>query len=202
MIEETIHAGGYPLVLQDTAGVRSVADEVERIGIERTLAHAGEADLLLAVFDASAPLEAEDLRVLELCRGRAGVALLNKSDLPAQVDAGELRAHGLALPILPVSALRGDGLDALRRELETQIDALTGAHQGDGVAISRERHRDALARALDALEAAHRSVVAAMPPEIVAVDIAIAADALASISGAVSSEDVLDRIFRDFCIGK
>jgi len=202
VIEETIHAGGYPLVLQDTAGVRTVADEVERIGIERTLVHAGEADLLLAVFDASAPLEPEDLSVLELCRDRAGVALLNKSDLPAQVDARELRARGLALPVLPVSALRGDGLDALRRELEAQIDALAGGHRGDGVAISRERHRDALARALEALEAARGSVVAAMPPEIVAVDIAIAAEALASISGAVSSEDVLDRIFRDFCIGK
>jgi tRNA modification GTPase len=202
VIEDTVHAGPYPLVLQDTAGVRSVTDEVERIGIERTLAHAGEADLLIAVFDCAAPLEPDDLRIIGLCRGRAGVALLNKADLPAAINAGDLRSRGLALPVLHVSALRGDGLEALRDELTAQIEVLAGDPQGDTVAISRERHRDALAHALEALDAAHGSIAAAMPPEIVAVDVAIAADALASISGEISSEDVLDRIFREFCIGK
>jgi len=202
MIEDSIQVGPYPLVIQDTAGLRAGADEVERIGIERTLAHAGEADLLLAVFDSSLRLEPEDLRVIELCRGRAGVALLNKSDLPAAIGADDLRAHGLVIPALRVSALHGDGFDALRKELQSALEAMTGDHQGDTVAISRERHRDALARALVALEGAEHSALAAMPPEIVAVDIGIAADALASISGQVTSEDVLDAIFREFCIGK
>ncbi len=202
VIEDTIHAGPDPLVLQDTAGVRPVTDEVERIGIERTLSHAAEADLLIAVFDSSQPLDAEDLRIVELCRGRSGIALLNKSDLPAELGPEHLRSCGVEMPALRVSALRGDGLDPLRDELAAQIEALAGAHQGDGVAISRERHRDALAHALHALDAAYGSAIAAMPPEIVAVDVSIAADSLASISGAISSEDVLDRIFREFCIGK
>ncbi len=202
VIEDTVHAGPYPLVLQDTAGVRSVTDAVERIGIERTLAHAGQADLLIAVFDSAAPLEADDLRIIELCRGRAGVALLNKSDLTGLIGAGDLRSHGLALPVLRVSALRGEGLDALRDELAAQIELLAGGPQGDTIAISRERHRDALAHALEALDAAHGSVAAGMPPEIVAVDVGIAADALALISGEISSEDVLNRIFSEFCIGK
>src|SRR5580704_16054885 len=73
VIEDTIHVGPYPLVIQDTAGVRAGIDEVERIGIERTLSHAGEADLLIAVFDSSLPLEPEDERVIDLCRSRAGV---------------------------------------------------------------------------------------------------------------------------------
>jgi len=202
VIEDTIHVGAYPLVIQDTAGLRSGADQIERIGIERTLAHAEEADVLIAVFDSSTALTSEDLRVIELCRGRTGVALLNKSDLPWAIDAIDLRAQGLAMPALRVSALRGDGFDALRQELAAMVDALAGGNRGDTVAISRERHRDALARALVALESAHRSTLCAMPPEIVAVDIGIAADALASISGQVTSEDVLDAIFREFCIGK
>jgi tRNA modification GTPase len=202
VIEDTIHAGAYPLVLQDTAGVRSVTDEVERIGIERTLCHAGDADLLIAVFDSSASLEPDDLRIIDLCRGRNGVALLNKSDLPMAIGAGDLRSCELTLPVLRVSALKGEGLDSLRGELASQIEALAGGHQGDSIAISRERHRDALARALEALDGARASIANRMPPEIIAVDIGIAADALASISGQVSSEDVLDKIFRDFCIGK
>jgi tRNA modification GTPase len=202
VIEDTIHVGPYPLVIQDTAGVRAGIDEVERIGIERTLSHAGEADLLIAVFDSSLPLEPEDERVIDLCRSRAGVALLNKSDLTAAIDANDLRAQGLSMPALLVSALRGDGFDLLRQELLAAIEAMAGEHQGDTVAISRERHRDALARALAALEAARSNALRAMPPEIVAVDIGMAAEALASISGQVTSEDVLDAIFREFCIGK
>jgi tRNA modification GTPase len=202
VIEDTIHVGPYPLVIQDTAGVRAGIDEVERIGIERTLSHAGEADLLIAVFDSSLPLEPEDERVIDLCRSRAGVALLNKSDLTAAIDANDLRAQGLSMPALRVSALRGDGFDLLRQELLAAIEAMAGEHQGDTVAISRERHRDALARALAALEAARSNALRAMPPEIVAVDIGMAAEALASISGQVTSEDVLDAIFREFCIGK
>jgi tRNA modification GTPase len=202
VIEDTIQVGPYPLVIQDTAGVRASIDQVERIGIERTLAHAGEADLLIAVFDSSVPLEDEDRRVIELCRGRAGAALLNKSDLPQALGVDSLRGCGLAMPALRVSALRGEGFDELRQELLGAIEALGGDSQGDTVAISRERHRDALARAMTALGAAEDSTRAAMPPEIVAVDVAIAAEALASISGQVTSEDVLDAIFREFCIGK
>jgi tRNA modification GTPase len=202
VIEDTVHAGPYPLVIQDTAGVRTGADEVERIGIERTLSHAGEADLLIAVFDSSMRLERDDLRVIELCRNRPGVALLNKCDLAAQIDGADLRRQGLEMPALRVCALRGDGFDAVRQELTAVIEALAGAHQGDSVAISRERHRDALSRASEALEAAHGSILSSMPPEIVAVDIGIAADALASISGIITGEDVLDAIFRQFCIGK
>ena len=202
MIEDTIHVGPFPLVIQDTAGLRASADEVERIGIERTLTHAGEADLLIAVFDSSRPLEDEDLRILELCRGRAGVALLNKSDLSPAIGVDDLRDCGLTIPAARVSALSGEGFEALRRELLAAIEALGGEHQGDAVAISRERHREALTQALAALAAAEQSARGLMPPEIVAVDVSIATDALASISGQVTNEDVLDAIFREFCIGK
>jgi tRNA modification GTPase len=181
--------------------VRESLDEVERIGIARTRRHAAEADLLIAVFDGSRPLEAEDSAVIALAADRPGIALLNKRDLPARATAADLLSAGIKLPVLQFSAATGSGAHELRDRIAAQTEELAGG-ASDTVAISRERHREALSRALDALDSAKRDALAAMPPEIVALDMAIAAEALASITGQVSTEDVLDAVFREFCIGK
>jgi tRNA modification GTPase len=202
MIEDSIQLGAYAMVLQDTAGIRDSADEVEKIGIERSRRSIAEADLVLAVFDSSQPLTAEDATIAQLTAGRVGLALLNKNDLPAMTDAHGLGALGLKLPILSFSALRADGIEALKCELMRAMESLAGANRGDELAISRERHRDALAHALQALEAARQSALQSMPPEIIAVDLTLAADALGQITGEIHTEDVLDAVFREFCIGK
>jgi len=234
VIEDSVQLGPYALVLNDTAGVRESTDDVERIGIERTIRSAREADLLIAMFDSSRPLEAADLDVIRLTAGRSGLAILNKRDLPCVISAADLRERGLSLPILPFSAINLDESATLRAELTKAIAALISGSSlvgvgpepspnlsrkvtgegsdaaslaaapssNDQIAISRERHRDALATALQALKNARTSALSLMPPEIVAVDIMAAASALGSITGEVSGEDVLDAIFRDFCIGK
>jgi tRNA modification GTPase len=233
VIEDSVQLGPYALVLNDTAGIRDMAsadsdcvDTVERIGIERTMTSARDADLLIATFDSSRALEAEDNALIRFTANRAGIAILNKRDLPAAVSETDLRNHGLELPILPLSAIHPEDAAPLRAELTKVIETLvsnpspvtSGAspvisrerlgegsatpHTSSDVAISRGRHRDAFASALAALKNARASALAPMPPEIVAVDISAAADALGSITGEVSSEDVLDAIFRDFCIGK
>ncbi len=243
VIEDSVQLGPYALVLNDTAGVRDSTDDVERLGIERTIRSARDADLLIAMFDSSRPLESADLDVIRLTTGRPGLALLNKRDLPAAIAAGNLREHGLNIPILPFSAIHLEEAGALRAELTKIISTLVsppttappslsvipsslsvipnplsvipseaegprsspalGASTSSAqIAISRERHRDALSMALEALKNARSSALSLMPPEIVAVDIMAAAAALGSITGEVSAEDVLDAIFRDFCIGK
>ncbi|MGC2444593.1 tRNA uridine-5-carboxymethylaminomethyl(34) synthesis GTPase MnmE [Candidatus Binatus sp.] len=205
VIEDSVQLGPYALVLNDTAGVRESTDDVERIGIERTLRSARDADLLIAMFDSSRPLESSDLDVIRLTSNRPGLAILNKRDLPAAISAGDLRRHGLTLPILPFSAINVEEAATLRAELTRAIAALvdpSASTTNDRIAISRERHRDALAMALEALKNAHSSALSLMPPEIVAVDIMAAASALGAITGEVSGEDILDAIFRDFCIGK
>jgi tRNA modification GTPase len=235
VIEDSVQLGPYALVLNDTAGVRESVDAVEKLGIERTIRSARDADLLLAMFDTSRPLEPADLDVIRLTADRAGLAILNKRDLPAAITASDLRDRGLALPILSLSAINLADASVLRAELTKTVASLvsgaTAAEPSSGLArsvtgeeaerseagegaarpsttpsdqivISRERHRDALATALGALKNAHHSALSLMPPEIVAVDIMAAASALGSITGEVSSEDVLDAIFRDFCIGK
>jgi len=205
VIEDSVHLGPYALVLNDTAGVRESADDVERIGIERALRSARNADLLVAMFDSSRPLEPADLEVIRLTANRPGLAILNKRDLPAAISADYLRGQGLKLPILALSAINLDDASILRAELTNAIAALvdpSAQTTNDQIAISRARHRDALAMALEALKNAHSSSLSLMPPEIVAVDITAAAAALGSITGEVSGEDILDAIFRDFCIGK
>jgi tRNA modification GTPase len=202
VIEDSIQVGPYPLVLQDTAGIRESLDEVEKIGIERSRRSLEEADVVLAVFDGSTPLAEEDSSIARHLNGRIGIALLNKNDLPARVTPDNLRAIGAELPVLSFSALRAEGIDTLKCELLRAIESLHGPSQSEEVAISRERHRDALARALEALAAAKQSALQSMPPEIIAVDITLAADALGEITGEVHTEDVLDAVFREFCIGK
>jgi len=236
VIEDSVRLGPYALVLNDTAGVRDSTDDVERIGIERTMRSARDADLLIAMFDSSRPLESADLDVIRLTAGRPGLAILNKRDLPAAIAANDLREQGLNLPILPFSAIHLEEAVALRAELTKVIAALVSPSttapsslsvipspfsvipsEAEGprssasplastsnaqIAISRERHRDALSMALGALKNARSSALSLMPPEIVAVDIMAAAAALGSITGEVGTEDVLDAIFRDFCIGK
>ena len=207
VIEDSVQLGPYALVLSDTAGVRESDDEVERIGIERTIRSARDADFLIAVFDSSRPFESADSDVIRLvhdhqARDRAALAILNKQDLPSNMPADQLRERGLRVPILALSAIDADQAAPLRSELQRIIESLAGQNNSDGVAISRERHRDALAAALGALKNARDAALAAMPPEIVAIDVMTASDALGSITGEVSGEDVLDAIFREFCIGK
>ena len=226
VIEDSVQLGPYALVLNDTAGVRQSTDDVERIGIERTLRSARAADLLIAMFDGSRPLEPADLDVIRLTADRPGLAILNKRDLPAAISADDLRAQGLRIPILPFSAINLEQAAPLRAELTKAVAALVSgagtapaissersvegsapsstmrSDNQNQIAISRERHRDALAIALEALKNARTSALSMMPPEIVAVDIMAAATALASITGEVSNEDILDAIFKNFCIGK
>ena len=226
VIEDSVQLGPYALVLNDTAGVRQSTDDVERIGIERTLRSARAADLLIAMFDGSRPLEPADLDVIRLTANRPGLAILNKRDLPAAISADDLREQGLRIPILPFSAINLEQAAPLRAELTKAVAALVSgadaapvisperSEKGSApsstkpsdnqnqIAISRERHRDALAIALEALKNARTSALSLMPPEIVAVDIMAAAAALASITGEVSNEDILDAIFKNFCIGK
>ena len=207
VIEDSIALGGLPLLLADTAGLRESTDPVERLGIERTRRHAADTDLVIAVFDSSRPLDSDDASVIALCAGRRGVAILNKRDLPPRLSADMLLVRGLELPLVECSALTSAGLSELRTRLTVMLSKLVGCEIGTTIdpaqlAISRERHRDALALALDALAAARRSALSAMPPEIVAVDVMAAADALGSITGIVGTEDVLDALFREFCIGK
>jgi tRNA modification GTPase len=202
-IEETADFDGVPVVLSDTAGLRAAAgaDALERLGIERTTAKIAQAQLLLKVLDAAAPLEEEDLAVLNAGPGIPHVVVLNKIDLPQMISDQDVVRLAAGGPILDVSATERQGLPALRQAVIGQF------FNGDGPAadapvLTSVRHRDALQKALRSLALARESITDGRPADLVAVDVQDAIDHIGAITGQATSEDVLDRIFSEFCIGK
>jgi tRNA modification GTPase len=176
------------------------ADALERLGIERTAAKIAQAQVLLKVLDAAAPLDEEDFAVLKAAAATPRVVVLNKIDLPQVISEQEV--HRLANgPIASVSATERWGLAGLRRAVVGQC------FNGDGPAteapvLANVRHRDALEKAGRALALAREAICHGHPPELAAVDVQDAIDHIGTITGKITSEDVLDQIFSEFCIGK
>ena len=202
-IDETADFEGITVTLSDTAGLRPLecADAVERLGMQRTTAKIAAAQLLLVVVDGALPLDAEDQTVLQSAAGLPQVVVVNKADLAQQVVSADLRAVANGYPLVAVSATQGTGLAALRRAVvDLAVDQPAGVD--DGPTLTNLRHVDALRKAADSLGLARQSMLAAQPAEMIAVDVQDAIDHIAAITGAITSEDVLDRIFSEFCIGK
>lgn len=189
VVEVHLDLGGYPVQLADTAGLRDAAEDIEEEGIRRALARWESADLGLVVFD-GARLPALDSATLGLLDERS-IVVVNKADLVAECPA-EIAGHA----VVALSAATGQGVAALEALIERQAAALLG--EGASPLPTRARHRAALAECLDALARARTAPLV----ELAAEDLRLATRALGRITGRVDVEDLLDVIFRDFCIGK
>lgn len=201
VVEETADFGGVPVVLRDTAGLRDAADPVEEIGVRRARATIADADVVIALFDTSQPWEAEDDLVLRAVAERPVIVAFNKSDLPSLFGLEVLAIKFGGAPVLRLSARTGHGLDDLRAAVVGN-DADIGDVVRDRPTVTLARHRDALAKVAGSLALALDGLRAGTAPDLVAVDLQNATDHIAEISGAITNEDVLDRIFSEFCIGK
>jgi tRNA modification GTPase len=202
-IEEVADFDGVPVVLTDTAGLRetSQADEVERLGMARTTTTMAASQVLLTVVDASAPLDEHDHAVLQAATGVPQILVLNKVDLPNCISEEELDERARAQPVVAVSAKERLGLCALRRAVVTRVGAGNAVNESAPM-LTNIRHRDALEKSRQSLVMARDSITAARAADLIAVDVQDAIDYLAEITGAITSEEVLDRIFSQFCIGK
>ena len=200
-VESTIYIEGLPLRLMDTAGIRTAKDKVEAIGLEITRRKLNEADLVLIVLDRSRPLHDDDRRILSLCREKDGIILLNKIDLPALYDASNLRALGMTHAIVEISALTGKGIRKLEHTiLDTllQDDAATAGFN----AIPNIRQRNAFTEASRYLENSLDNIRKNAPLDITAEDLQGALHALGEIIGDSTPDEILDKIFSQFCLGK
>lgn len=190
VIEVHLDLGGYPVTLADTAGLREVDDEIEEEGVRRARARAEAADLKIVMFDvcSNTGLDPESLALLD----DDALPVLNKIDLrpPEPLEFGDD-----FVPV-PVSAATGEGIPELLASLEARVTGLLEVYSAP--ALTRARHRAALVECAEALA---RSLEAEAP-ELTAEDLRLAARALGRITGRVDVEDILDVIFRDFCIGK
>ncbi|MEM4409048.1 MAG: tRNA uridine-5-carboxymethylaminomethyl(34) synthesis GTPase MnmE [Candidatus Caldarchaeum sp.] len=203
ILEETVVVGGIPLVLWDTAGLRQTSDEVERIGVERARLGVQEADLVLAVFDSSRPFDQEDEGVLATIFRKPCIPIINKTDLPTVFSFPALdESSTVQAPVL-LSAKTGQGKTELEARIQEVVLGTTQQQeQLSSVLVSKVRHRDALIKTKHHLNNVLLGLQSDLPFELIAVDLRAALDHIGEITGHVTSEEILDQIFREFCIGK
>ena len=202
-IEELLDIGGIPVRLTDTAGLRIPESAAEKEGIDLVWERLADADIVLMLLDGSAELADEDRRIIAQVRGKTLLPVINKRDLPQRLDAGDL--EGLLPEAAPravrISAKYGEGLDDLK-------EAIRGLALGSpqeaaaGPLVSHLRHKAALDRAAEHLSLACDGLQDGLTPELVALDLRGALDALGEITGQTTPDEVLARIFANFCVGK
>jgi tRNA modification GTPase len=198
VIEESMDLDGVVVRFVDTAGIRQATDPVEREGVRRTQSAQADADLVLVVIDGHAHLTNEDRDLFKTVVSSNYLLVINKGDLPQAVDIAELPT---GTEVLVISAKTGLGLEKLKAAIRARLVS-PGLEVTESLVVTNVRHRTALRRAQDSLAHASKSVQKGLAGELVAMDLRVAADALGEITGTITADDILEKIFSEFCIGK
>jgi tRNA modification GTPase len=199
VIEEGFSLHGVPVVVMDTAGVRESGDLVEQIGIERARKAIEQADVLVVVLSAPEGITEEDEALLQTLPEKPCLIVWNKIDLSDASEYSDLSTLP-ALPTVPISALTGQGIDQLKEALAEQLQL--NAVSTESLLITHARHANALQEAAHHLEHALETIDARLPADFLSIDLRGAWQAFGQITGETVSEAIIERIFRDFCIGK
>jgi tRNA modification GTPase len=217
-VEEVANLRGIPLHLIDTAGITPSSDSVEQIGVQRSRAAAESADVVLLVFDGAEKLTEQDRQITAELRtmgfgaasvatsGSAGshrpvIVVINKADCAQQLEQDALRQMWPGAPLVVTSMLTGQGLPALEETITDLVLAGKTLHSSS-VLVTSARHQEALRRAGEHLRASYIPLQQGLPLDFVSIDLRAAYDTLGEITGETTSDDLLDRIFSEFCIGK
>ena len=200
VLEETIVLQGISLRMMDTAGIRATEDVVEKIGVERAMKAAEDADLIIYVVDGSRALDENDKEIMEFIKGRRAIVLLNKTDLEMAIDKKELEntcGHG----VIPISAKEEQGIEALEEEIR-RLFYHGKLSFNEQVYITNVRHKEALEQALDSLKMVKQSLSDGMPEDFYSIDLMNAYEQLGKILGEAVEDDLVNEIFSKFCMGK
>ena len=201
VIEEWVNIKGMPLRILDTAGIRHTEDIVEMEGVKRSREAIKMADIILLLIDGSVKLNEEDKRLMEEIRDKRLIVLLNKSDLPSLVKKNDIEKALPAKEMVSISALTGEGVDSLKAVIHKLLFK-GGITAGERPIITNLRHKTALEKTKSSLENLQNSIKGNMSEEFLAVDLRAALNALGEITGETAIEDILNRIFEEFCVGK
>ncbi|KRM71667.1 tRNA uridine-5-carboxymethylaminomethyl(34) synthesis GTPase MnmE [Lacticaseibacillus brantae] len=201
VLEEYVNVRGVPLKLVDTAGIHDTEDKVEKIGVERSRQAITKADLILLVLDQSQPLTAEDRQLLAATADKKRIVILNKQDLPAQLDEGELLQLVTPAEVLPTSVLTSAGMDDLDNRI---ADLFFGGIENSQstVMVSNSRQIGLLRQAQASLDAVIDGINAGMPVDLVQIDMTAAWDQLGEITGEAAPDELITQLFSQFCLGK
>ena len=207
LVSETVAIGGIPVELVDTAGIRRALDEAESIGIKKSMEALADADLVLVVMDRTQAVSEEDCELLRQVEGRPAIVVENKSDLPSSRGDGRLgrpdrgERYRVLPQRIPTSALTGEGIAVLRAAILQHV-AGDASNQLDSGFLTSVRHQKLVTDSLTSLEAASTAVAARVPHEMLLLDLYAALRPLDEITGATTTDDILNLIFGTFCIGK
>ena len=200
-IEEFVTINGIPLNLVDTAGIRDASDEVEKIGVEKSIKQAKDADLIIAIFDSSKELTDEDLEILELIKNKKSIILLNKSDLNAKINENDKRFTDITDNILKISALNKTGIDLLYEKISNLFN-LNEINLDNEILITNIRHKNIISKSLDNVKKSQEALKMKLPIDIITIYIKNILEDLGEITGEVVTEDIINEIFSKFCLVK
>ena len=197
IIEEFISLDGIPVKITDTAGIRETEDEVEKIGVEKSREKIDEADLVVLMLDSSRPLEDEDREIIEKVKDKKYVVLMNKNDLEKKISDEDIKE---LKNIIYISAKTGFGIDELKKKVKDLF--FNGEVDSESMIISNNRHKQALYRALENCEEALDRVKSNEYLDLISIYVTSALKALGEITGSELEEDLINKIFSEFCVGK
>jgi len=201
VLEEYVNVRGVPLKLVDTAGIRETNDKVEKIGVERSRKAIQTADLVLLVLDSSQPLSKEDRQLIDVTNEAKRIIILNKTDLPLQLDMGELLKLVPEDQIIRTAATEGIGLDDLKEKIAKLFFGGIESNQ-NSVIVTNARHIGLLNQAEDALDSVLQGLNDGVPVDLVQIDMTQCWDLLGEITGDSYQDELLDQLFSQFCLGK
>lgn len=199
-VEEYVNIEGIPMKIVDTAGIRQTGDIVEKIGVEKSKEHAQKADLILLLLDASRPLEKEDEEILSFVKNKKTIILLNKMDLEPKITEQQLKQYSEYAKVITVSVKQNTGLEEFVQYLKSMF--FGGEVIADDGLLGNVRHKDALYKAKQAMQRALDTITSKMPEDFISMDLQQANSALGEITGDTVDEEIIDRIFTKFCLGK
>ncbi len=200
-IEEFVNINGIPLKLIDTAGIRNAKDEVEKIGIHKSKEIAKNADLIIAIFDASKPLSKEDKEILEIIKGKKVIILLNKIDLQQTLHKEDKDFKEVTESVIEISALNNIGIEDVYAEI-TKLFEINEINIDNDLVITNIRHKNLIHQAIESIKKTKETIQEKMPIDIVAVYIKQILEDLGNITGEFVTEDIINEIFSKFCLGK
>ncbi|MEW8995646.1 tRNA uridine-5-carboxymethylaminomethyl(34) synthesis GTPase MnmE [Clostridium sp.] len=199
VIEEYINISGIPIKIIDTAGIRETDDVVEKIGVERSRAKINDADLIILILDSSNDLSEEDKEIINHISNKKYMILLNKSDLNSKITQGNLENINCK-NIYSISAKTGEGIDKVRAAIKDMF--FKGEISTNNIIITNTRHKEALLRAYECVESSIDTLNHTFAIDLASIDIRNAWTFLGEITGESLEENIIDKIFKDFCLGK
>ena len=199
-IEEFVNINGIPLKLIDTAGIRETENEVEKIGIEKSIKYAKEADLVILIIDGSKDLSKEDIKILNIVNPKKTIIILNKIDLEQKIDENTPEIVKFN-NFIKISALKKEGIDKLYEKINDLFN-FNQINVDNDIVITNERHKIQIQKAIQNLNKAIKSLSINMPIDIVAIGLKDVLSDLGEITGEEASEEIINEIFARFCLGK